>query len=268
MESILNPAYPHIFEKIFLCLNRDSILNFRLLNHHWKNTLENVFTKDLAKLMLLRKFKELADIISIITYRYILQKLGKIWLNLIQFLNQENLWSRDVTENMFLCINRICCLIERRKCKPDYYLDTYYYLEPKYVAFNLCKKFGKMSLIKIIINPAYSANFMISSSHDEDCCLCLFSDDSENDSDSDIEVSKEKKRLKITRARKNCKCGAVHENGAKKLKKRNKNGNLYHFTMKGMKHALKNRTISCYILAAFMKFLMLQETTIYVLIII
>ena len=115
-----------------------------------------------------------------------------------------------------------------------------------YMAFNLCKKFGKMSLIKIIINPAYSANFMISSSHEEDCCLCLFSDDSENDSDSDIEVSKEKKRLKITRARKNCKCGAVHENGAKKLKKRNKNGNLYHFTMKGMKHALKNRTISCF----------------------
>ena len=65
MESILNPAYPHIFEKIFMCLNRDSISNFRFLNHHWKNTLENVFTKDLAKLMLLRKFKELADIISI-----------------------------------------------------------------------------------------------------------------------------------------------------------------------------------------------------------
>ena len=86
------------------------------------------------------------------------------------------MFTGDVTENMFICINRICCLIERRKCKPDYYLDTYYYLEPKYVAFNLCKKFGKMSLIKIIINPAYSANFMISSSHDEDCCLCLFSD--------------------------------------------------------------------------------------------
>ena len=246
MESILNPAYPHIFEKIFMCLNRDFISNFRLLNHHWKNTLEIVFTKDLARLMLLRKFKELDDIRELKdTHREILQKLGKIWLNLIEFLNQENLWSCDVTENMFLCINRIFCLIQHLKCKPDYYLDTYY-LEPMYMAFNLCKKFGKMSLIKIIINPAYSANFMISSSHEEDCCLCLFSDDSENDSDSDIEVSKEKKRLKITRARKNCKCGAVHENGAKKLKKRNKNGNLYHFTMKGMKHALKNRTISCF----------------------
>ena len=98
--------------------------------------------------------------------RDMLPKLIKIWLHLIEFLNQENLWSRDVTENMFLCINRICCLIERRKCKPDYYLDTYYYLEPKYVAFNLCKKFGKMSLIKIIINPAYSANFMICTSHE------------------------------------------------------------------------------------------------------
>ena len=64
MESILNPAYPHIFEKIFMCLNRDSISNFRLLNHHWKNTLEIVFTKDLARLMLLRKFKGLDDIFS------------------------------------------------------------------------------------------------------------------------------------------------------------------------------------------------------------
>ena len=148
MESILNPAYPHIFEKIFLCLNRDSILNFRLLNHHWKNTLENVFTKDLAKLMLLRKFKELADIISIITYRYILQKLGKIWLNLIQFLNQENLWSRDVTENMFLCINRICCLIERRKCKPDYYCTTVFSVLVAAGTIFLCVK--KPSIIGLV----------------------------------------------------------------------------------------------------------------------
>ena len=157
MESILNPAYPHIFEKIFMCLNRDFISNFRLLNHHWKNTLEIVFTKDLARLMLLRIFKELADIIRELagrkeeyflwggrtkkkrkfsrppqfrppweledTHRDILQKLGKIWLNLIEFLNQENLWSHDVTENMFLCINRICCLIQHQKWKPDYYLQ-------------------------------------------------------------------------------------------------------------------------------------------------
>ena len=238
MESILNPAYPHIFEKIFMCLNRDSISNFRLLNHDWKNTLEIVFTKDLARLILLRKFKikELDDIFSgpefemnikklenalfsdkeddsddstianskkpkeefmeirlekdsglcgkywetpVVedTHKGILQKLGKIWLNLIKFLNQENLWSSDVTENMFLCINRICCLIQHRNWKPDYYCTrlhclhltyklTTIYLEQMYMAFNLCTKFGNMSLIKIIINPAYSANFMISTCHE------------------------------------------------------------------------------------------------------
>ena len=219
MESILNPAYPHIFEKIFMCLNRDSISNFRLLNHHWKNTLEIFFTKDLARLMLLRKFKGLDDIFSgpepefetdiktpenalfsdeeddsddstiansknpkeefmeipLEKGRDMLPKLGKIWLHLIEFLNQENLWSRDVTENMFLCINRIFCLIQHGNWKPDYYCTrlqctcgilTTIYLEQMYMAFNLCKKFGNMSLIKIIINPAYSANFMICTSHE------------------------------------------------------------------------------------------------------
>ena len=159
MESILNSAYPHIFEKTFMYLNRDSISNFRLLNHQWKNTLENVFTKDLAKLILLRKFKELADIISIITYRYILQKLGKIWLNLIQFLNQENLWSCDVTENMFICIFRICCLVENRN------LQTFYF-EPMYLAFKMGSKFDNLSLIETITKPAYSPNFMLSACHE------------------------------------------------------------------------------------------------------
>ena len=72
-------------------------------------------------------------------------------------------------------INRIFCLIQHRNWKPDYYCTrlrctcgilTTIYLEQMYMAFNLCKKFGNMSLIKIIINPAYSANFMKCTSHE------------------------------------------------------------------------------------------------------
>ena len=168
MNSILNPAYPHIVEKIFTCLNFDlvSISNFRLLNHQLKNTLENVLTKDLARLILLRKFKELTHIRELEeTHRDIFQRLGKIWLKLIELLNQENLWSHDVTEDVFLCVDRICCLIQHRRCNRLSYLQTYY-LEPIYLALNLGNKFGNTSLIKIINKPAYSANFMISTSHE------------------------------------------------------------------------------------------------------
>ena len=168
MDSILNPAYPHIVEKIFTCLNFDfvSISSFRLLNHQLKNTLENVLTKDLARLILLRKFKELTEISGLeIAHRDIFHKLGQTWLNLIELLNQESLWSCDVTENVFLCVDRICCLIQHRRCNRLSYLQTYY-LEPIYLALDLGNKFGNMSLIKIIIKPAYSANFMISTSHE------------------------------------------------------------------------------------------------------
>ena len=160
MESILNSAYPHIFEKTFMCLNRDSISNFRLLNHQWKNTLENVFTKDLARLILLRKFKELTEISGLeIAHRDIFHKLGQTWLNLIELLNQENLWSCDVTENMFICIFRICCLVENRN------LQTFYF-EPLYLAFKMGRKFNNLLLIETITKPAYSPNFMLSACHE------------------------------------------------------------------------------------------------------
>ena len=162
MNSILNPAYPHIIEKIFTCLNFDlvSISNFRLLNHQLKNTLENVLTKDLARLILLRKFKELTKISGLeIAHRDIFHKLGQTWLNLIELLNQENLWSCDVTENMFICIFRICCLVENRN------LQTFYF-EPMYLAFKMGSKFDNLSLIETITKPAYSPNFMLSACHE------------------------------------------------------------------------------------------------------
>ena len=205
METILNPAYPHICEKIFMCLNFNSvsISNFRLLNHQLKNTLENVLAK-LSRLILLRKFKELTDNSGLeycwnanCTQRHI-QKLEQIWLNLIELLNQEKLWSGEVTENMFLCIFRIFCLIEHSKYKPDYYLQTYY-LEPMYLTFKLGNRFENMSLIKIITKPAHSPNFMLSASHE-------------------------------------------HKDEANEGS--NENGNLYLFEITGKKHALKNRIIN------------------------
>ena len=167
METILSPAYPHIFEKIFWCLNFDSssISNFRLLNHQLKNTLENFLVK-LARSILLKKFKELTDISGLlISHRDIFKKLGQTWLNLIEILNQGKLWSCDIKENMFQCIFCICCLTEHRKYQPDYYLQTYY-LEPMYMTFKLGNKFGNLSLIEIITKPTYSTNFALSTSHE------------------------------------------------------------------------------------------------------
>ena len=89
----------------------------------------------------------------------IFHKLGQTWLNLIELLNQENLWSCDVTENMFICIFRICCLVENRN------LQTFYF-EPMYMAFKMGSKFDNLSLIETITKPAYSKNFMLSACHE------------------------------------------------------------------------------------------------------
>ena len=149
-NPILKNFYTHDF--ILLCLQsycqnhslNKKAGNFRILK------LESEFSKHVDLNQASRKLGLEMDIFH---------KLGQTWLNLIELLNQENLWSCDVTENMFICIFRICCLVENRN------LQTFYF-EPMYMAFKMGSKFDNLSLIETITKPAYSPNFMLSACHE------------------------------------------------------------------------------------------------------
>ena len=100
MDLILNPAYPHISEKIFKCLG---ISVHRSLNREIKKNTENIFFDEIKKQFL----KNYSRIISDFGPRWL------TWVKLFKILDNFELWKSDIIkENMLLCMIRIWNLIK------------------------------------------------------------------------------------------------------------------------------------------------------------
>ena len=119
MELILNPAYPHISEKIFKCLG---ISVHRSLNREIKKNTENIFFDEIKK-QFLKKIKYLTtpeaseyNHIEVNCVGHQESDFGPRWLTwvkLFEILDNFELWKSDIIkENLLLCMIRILNLIK------------------------------------------------------------------------------------------------------------------------------------------------------------
>ena len=140
MESVLNPGFPHITEKIFKCLSVNSIWNCRLLNHEIKNSVEDWMLDENNYGFYLRKILASANA----------EKL----LQMLQIINQEHLWSNEVKEHLILCMMILTT-----------YMKNKFRFEsgkgPLLMALDLASRFSEPTLIEIIIQPKNSSQLMI-----------------------------------------------------------------------------------------------------------
>ena len=134
MESVLNPGFPHITEKIFKCLSVSSIWNCRLLNHEMKNSVED-WLLDETNYGFLKKH------LTRHSFTFNSEKL----LHILKIINQDHLWSNGVKEQVILCM-----ILTTTKNK-----------EPLLMALDLASRFSKPTLIEIIIQPKHSSQLMI-----------------------------------------------------------------------------------------------------------
>ena len=100
MESVFITGYvPHISEKILMCMNFDSILACRSLNHRLKIFFENILVTN-PKLFR----KNLNSTGSKHSTSPALDTLDKLWKTLVQLIDLNDLWNKDLYESVVLCL--------------------------------------------------------------------------------------------------------------------------------------------------------------------
>ena len=145
MESILNPGLPHISDKIFKCLGGH--LACRSVNHEFKNKIEN-------QLFEVTKNRFLKEIKS----------CQLKWSTFIEILDQEELWTSNVKENLLLCMIRALNL--RKTNKIGQYLNKLDD-EPLLMILDLESRSGTPALLNVLVLPVCenSLRLQISKKH-------------------------------------------------------------------------------------------------------
>ena len=99
MESVFITGYvPHISEKILMCMNFDSILACRSLNHKLKIFFENILVTN-PKL-----FRKNLNSTGSKHSTVALDSLDKLWKTLVQLIDLNDLWNKDLYESVVLCL--------------------------------------------------------------------------------------------------------------------------------------------------------------------
>ena len=131
-----------------MCLNIN--LEYRLLmgllNNELKSNLEGIF---IAR----AKSKILKYIVTSTDRDF--KAVGLKWLNLMEVLDQEQLWSCDVTAELFLCMIRLLKWIdELKKPRTQGFIDLtgnkFKKMKPFFMTLDLASNFGNTSLIEIV----------------------------------------------------------------------------------------------------------------------
>ena len=136
MESILNPGLPHISDKIFKCLGGH--LACRSVNHEFKNKIENQLF-EVTKNRFLKEIK-----------CFMMCNFGQKWSTFIEILDQEELWTSDVKENLLLCMIRALNL--RKTNKIGQYLNKLDD-EPLLMILDLESRSGTPALLNVLVLP-------------------------------------------------------------------------------------------------------------------
>ena len=93
MDSVFNSGVPHIGEKILKCLDIKSIMSFYLAsNPELKSYMDDN-----------NLYPALAFSKNIKAYLY-QKKIQKLWLPLIEIIDEKSLWNPDVKHQVYLCM--------------------------------------------------------------------------------------------------------------------------------------------------------------------